>query len=30
MGNKGGMDVVFCLDASTGAEVWIHTYPQWA
>ena len=28
MGNKGGMDVVFCLDASTGAEIWRHTYPQ--
>ena len=28
MGNQGGMDVVFCLDASTGAEVWRHTYPQ--
>jgi outer membrane protein assembly factor BamB len=28
MGNKGGMDVVFCLDASTGTEIWKHTYPQ--
>jgi outer membrane protein assembly factor BamB len=28
VGNKGGMDVVFCLDASTGAEIWRHTYPQ--
>jgi outer membrane protein assembly factor BamB len=28
MGNKGGMDVVLCLDASSGAEIWRHTYPQ--
>jgi outer membrane protein assembly factor BamB len=28
MGNNGGMDVVFCLDAATGAEIWKHTYPQ--
>jgi outer membrane protein assembly factor BamB len=28
MGNKGGTDVVACLDASTGAEIWRHTYPQ--
>jgi outer membrane protein assembly factor BamB len=28
MGNKGGTDVVFCLDASTGAEIWRHTYSQ--
>jgi outer membrane protein assembly factor BamB len=28
MGNKDGMDVVFCLDASTGAEIWRHSYPQ--
>ena len=23
----GGMDVVFCLDANTGEEVWAHAYP---
>ena len=28
MGNNGGMDVVFCLDAATGAEIWKHAYPQ--
>jgi outer membrane protein assembly factor BamB len=28
MGNKGNMDVVFCLDATTGAEIWKHAYPQ--
>jgi outer membrane protein assembly factor BamB len=28
MGNSGNMDVVFCLDAATGAEIWRHTYPQ--
>lgn len=28
MGNSGKMDVVFCLDANTGAEIWRHTYPQ--
>jgi outer membrane protein assembly factor BamB len=28
MGNNGNMDVVFCLDAATGAEIWKHTYPQ--
>ncbi|MGC2578224.1 MAG: PQQ-binding-like beta-propeller repeat protein [Terrimicrobiaceae bacterium] len=28
MGNNGDMDVVFCLDAATGAEIWKHTYPQ--
>jgi len=28
MGNNGNMDVVFCLDAVTGAEIWRHTYPQ--
>jgi outer membrane protein assembly factor BamB len=28
MGNNGNMDVVFCLDAATGAEIWRHTYPQ--
>ena len=28
MGNNGSTDVVFCLDAATGAEIWQHTYPQ--
>jgi outer membrane protein assembly factor BamB len=28
MGNKGGTDVVFCLDAATGAEIWRHSYPH--
>ena len=28
MGNNGNKDVVFCLDAATGAEIWKHTYPQ--
>ena len=28
MGNNGSMDVVYCLDAATGAEIWKHTYPQ--
>jgi outer membrane protein assembly factor BamB len=28
VGNKGGSDVVFCLDAATGAEIWRHSYPQ--
>ena len=28
MGNNGSTDVVFCLDAATGAEIWRHTYPQ--
>ena len=28
MGNNGNMDVVFCLDAATGAEIWKHTYSQ--
>jgi outer membrane protein assembly factor BamB len=28
MGNNGSMDVVFCLDAATGAEIWKHAYPQ--
>ena len=28
MGNIGNMDVVYCLDAATGAEIWKHTYPQ--
>jgi outer membrane protein assembly factor BamB len=28
MGNNGNMDVVLCLDAATGAEIWRHSYPQ--
>jgi hypothetical protein len=28
MGNNGNMDMVFCLDANTGAEIWRHAYPQ--
>ena len=28
MGNNGSTDVVFCLDAATGAEIWRHSYPQ--
>ena len=28
MGNNDNTDVVFCLDAATGAEIWQHTYPQ--
>jgi outer membrane protein assembly factor BamB len=28
VGNKGGMDVVYCLDAATGAEIWRHSYQQ--
>jgi outer membrane protein assembly factor BamB len=28
MGNNGSSDVVFCLEAATGAEIWRHTYPQ--
>ncbi len=26
MGNQGGSDVVLCLDAETGKEVWRHSY----
>ena len=28
MGNNDNTDVVFCLDAATGTEIWQHTYPQ--
>lgn len=28
VGNKGNVDVVYCLNAATGAEIWKHTYPQ--
>ena len=27
MGNTNGQDVVLCLEAGTGKEVWRHTYP---
>ncbi len=27
MGNEKDTDIVWCLDAVTGAEVWKHTYP---
>jgi len=27
MGNPGGNDVVYCLDAETGKEVWKYSYP---
>lgn len=27
MGNRGGKDTVWCLDAKTGKDVWSHTYP---
>ena len=27
MGSQGGSDVVHCLDAETGKEVWRHSYP---
>ncbi|MFP4104553.1 MAG: PQQ-binding-like beta-propeller repeat protein [Phycisphaerae bacterium] len=26
MGNKGGQDIVWCLNADTGKEIWKHTY----
>jgi len=26
MGNGGGQDTIYCLDATTGNEVWKHTY----
>ncbi|MBC8161398.1 MAG: amidohydrolase, partial [Roseiflexaceae bacterium] len=28
MGNSGNSDVVWCLDALKGTEIWKHTYPQ--
>ena len=27
MGNPGGKDIVYCLDAETGKEVWNYAYP---
>jgi outer membrane protein assembly factor BamB len=27
MGNNGAKDIVYCLDAETGKEIWTHTYP---
>ncbi len=27
MGNRDGQDIVFCLDATTGKEIWQHSYP---
>ncbi|MDA1272708.1 MAG: PQQ-like beta-propeller repeat protein [Verrucomicrobia bacterium] len=27
MGNRDGMDTVFCLEAETGTELWRHSYP---
>lgn len=27
MGNRDGQDIVFCLDAATGNEIWQHSYP---
>ena len=28
VGNKGNVDVVYCLNAATGAEIWRHSYQQ--
>ena len=28
VGNKGNVDVVYCLNAATGAEIWQHSYQQ--
>ena len=28
MGNKNGSDIVWCLDAETGKELWTHKYPE--
>ena len=28
MGNVGANDIVWCLDANTGKEIWRHTYPS--
>ena len=28
MGNKDNTDIVWCLDAATGKEIWTHRYPE--
>ncbi|MBI4565252.1 MAG: PQQ-binding-like beta-propeller repeat protein [Planctomycetes bacterium] len=28
LGNKNNVDVIYCVDAETGKEVWHHTYPS--
>ncbi|MGA7391612.1 MAG: PQQ-binding-like beta-propeller repeat protein [Terrimicrobiaceae bacterium] len=28
VGNKGNVDMVYCLNAATGAEIWRHSYQQ--
>ncbi len=28
MGNKDDTDIVWCLDAATGKEIWTHKYPE--
>jgi len=28
MGNKDNTDIVWCLDAATGKEIWTHKYPE--
>jgi len=28
MGNRDGTDIVWCLDAATGKELWKHEYPE--
>lgn len=28
MGNKNNTDIVWCLDAATGKELWTHRYPE--
>jgi outer membrane protein assembly factor BamB len=28
MGNKDNTDIVWCLDAATGKEIWSHRYPE--
>ena len=28
MGNKDDTDIVWCLDAATGNEIWTHRYPE--
>src|SRR3954452_18072481 len=27
MGNTNGQEIIWCLDALTGKEIWKHTYP---